>query len=46
MTSERAKASTKGFSWFAEVSQVLRTLEQGRQVKVLPERLKGDESIA
>ncbi|KAF8318473.1 HIT-like protein [Clavulina sp. PMI_390] len=37
LTSERQNG-TKGFSWFAEVSQVMRTLEQGRRVQVLPER--------
>jgi len=32
------KNGTKGFSWFAEVSQIIRTLERGRRVGVWPER--------
>jgi len=31
---------TKGWSWFAEVSQVIRTLERGGRVGVLPEKLR------
>jgi len=32
------KNGTKGFSWFAEASQVIRTLERGGRVGVWPER--------
>jgi len=30
---------TKGWSWFAEVSQVIRTLERGGRVEIWPEKL-------
>jgi len=32
------KNGTKGFSWFAEVSQVIRTLGRGQRVRVWPEK--------
>jgi len=34
----RRKDGSKGFSWFAETGQVLRTLERSRRVQVWPER--------
>ncbi|KAF9519686.1 hypothetical protein BS47DRAFT_1312302 [Hydnum rufescens UP504] len=33
----RRKDGSKGFSWFAEVGQVLRTLRRGGQVQIWPE---------
>jgi len=36
----RRKDGSKGFSWFAEVGQVLRTLRRGGQVQIWPERVE------